>query len=93
MLFSGENLKYFPKNSHVVVVDRNVYLQAYLDSNPGLTRSVNIERVIVFSEDNLEPIPDNSVDAVVATFVLCSVTRVSLVLSEIKRILAPVNGN
>lgn len=93
LLFSGENLKYYPKNSHLVVVDRNVYIHAYLDSNPGLTRNVSIERVIVSSEDRLEAIPDSSVDAVVATFVLCSVTRISLILSEIKRILAPVNRN
>jgi ubiquinone/menaquinone biosynthesis C-methylase UbiE len=91
--FSGENLKYYPKNSHLVVVDRNVCIQAYLDSNPGLASSVNIERVIVSPEDNLEVIPDSSIDAVVATFVLCSVMRVNLVLSEIKRILTPVNRN
>jgi ubiquinone/menaquinone biosynthesis C-methylase UbiE len=93
LLFSGENLKYFPKNSHLVVVDRNVYIQTYLDSNPDLTSSVNIERVVVSSEGNLEAIPDGSVDAVVATFVLCSVARVNLVLSEIKRILTAVNRN
>jgi ubiquinone/menaquinone biosynthesis C-methylase UbiE len=93
LLFSGENLKYYPKNSHLVVVDRNVYIHAYLDSNRGLTSNVNIERVIVSSEDHLEAIPDSNVDAVVATFVLCSVTRINLILTEIKRILAPVNRN
>ncbi|PNF13780.1 hypothetical protein B7P43_G12431 [Cryptotermes secundus] len=86
---TGENIKYYPKNSHLVVVDRNVYIHAYLNSNPGLTSKVNIERVILSSEDRLEAIPDSSVDAVVATFVLCSVTRINLILSEIKRILAP----
>jgi len=54
---------------------------------------MNIERVLMFSEENLEAIPDNSVDAVVGSFILCSVTRVNLVLSEIKRILAPVSRN
>jgi ubiquinone/menaquinone biosynthesis C-methylase UbiE len=94
LLFSGENLKYYPKNSHLVVVDHNVYIHAYLDSNPGLTSNVNIERVIVSSEYCLEEaIPDSSIDAVVATFVLCSVTSINLILSEIKRILAPVNRN
>jgi ubiquinone/menaquinone biosynthesis C-methylase UbiE len=93
LLFSGENLKYYPKNSHLVVVDRNMYIHAYLDSNPGLTSNVNIERVIVSCEDHLEAIPRSSVDAVVATFVLCSVTRINLILTEIKRILAPVNRN
>jgi ubiquinone/menaquinone biosynthesis C-methylase UbiE len=93
LLFSGENLKYYPKNSHLIVVDRNVYIQSYLDSNPALISNMNIERVLMFSEENLEAIPDNSVDAVVGSFILCSVTRVNLVLSEIKRILAPVSRN
>jgi ubiquinone/menaquinone biosynthesis C-methylase UbiE len=91
--FSGENLKYFPKNSHVIVIDRNMYIQSYLDSNPDLINNVCIEDVFVSSEWNLEPIPDNSVDAVVGTFILCSAARVNVVLSEIKRILVPVSRN
>jgi ubiquinone/menaquinone biosynthesis C-methylase UbiE len=70
-----------------------VHIQAYLDSIPGLTSNVNIEHVIVTSEDSLGAIPDGSVDAVVATFVLCSVMRSDLILNEIKRTLAPVNRN
>lgn len=93
VFFSGENLKYYPKNSHVIVVDRNLYIHSYLDSNPGLTNNVSIEDLFVSSEWNLEPIADNSVDAVVGTFILCSADRVNLVLSEIKRILVPVSRN
>lgn len=92
-MLSGENLKYYPKNSCVIVIDHNMYIQSYLDSNPGLTNNVNIEDVFVSSEWNLEAVPDNSVDAVVGTFILCSAPNVNLVLSEIKRILAPVSRN
>jgi ubiquinone/menaquinone biosynthesis C-methylase UbiE len=70
-----------------------MYIQSYLDLNPGLTNDVSIEHVFVSSEWNLEPISDNSVDAVVGTFILCSAARVNLVLSEIKRILVPVSRN
>ncbi|KAJ9593717.1 hypothetical protein L9F63_014765 [Diploptera punctata] len=88
---TGENLKYYPKNSHLVIVDRNRYLHSYLESNPHLTSSVQIKKVIISSSENLTDVPDNSVDAVVGTFVLCSVTEIDLLLKDIKRVLVPVS--
>ncbi|XP_069677979.1 thiol S-methyltransferase TMT1B-like [Periplaneta americana] len=86
---TGENIKYYPKNCHLLVVDRNVYIQSYLDSNPNLTNNVNLENVFVLSGESLKAISDNSVDAVVGTYVLCTATRVDQLLSEIKRVLTP----
>ncbi|PSN37302.1 hypothetical protein C0J52_20815 [Blattella germanica] len=92
-LRTGENVKYYPKNSHLLVVDRNVYIKTYLKSKPHLTSCINVENVTVSSGDNLRHIPDNSIDAVVGTFVLCSASRMDDLLHEIKRVLAPVSLN
>ncbi|XP_076321676.1 thiol S-methyltransferase TMT1B-like isoform X2 [Tachypleus tridentatus] len=39
--------------------------------------------------ENMAEIPENSVDAVVSTCVLCSVMKIQDVLHEIKRVLVP----
>lgn len=46
--------------------------------------------VLGFSED-MKDVPDNSIDVVVSTLVLCGVESVEKTLSEINRILAPVS--
>nr|CAD7609242.1 unnamed protein product [Timema genevievae] len=85
----GENLKYYPRNSRVTLVDKNVYLQSYLEANSSRISHLKVERFIVSHGDDLRGVPSNSVDVVVATLVLCSAANVGAVLREIRRVLAP----
>ena len=74
-----------------MIADRNVYLHSYLKSNPVLTVNVHIDKTIISPLEELTDIPDNSVDAVVGTYVLCSVADVDKILKEIKRVLSHVS--
>ncbi|CAG2061614.1 unnamed protein product [Timema podura] len=84
-----ENLKYYPRNSRVTLVDKNVYLQSYFEANSSRISHLKVERFIISHGDDLRGVPSNSVDVVVATLVLCSAANVGAVLREIRRILAP----
>nr|CAD7440290.1 unnamed protein product [Timema bartmani] len=88
-LLYGENLKYYPRNSRVTLVDKNVYLQSYFEANSSRISHLKVERFIVSHGDDLRGVPSNSVDVVVATLVLCSAANVGAVLREIRRVLAP----
>lgn len=52
--------------------------------------NVSLERYVVTGAEDMRDIPDNSVDAVVSTLVLCSCDKVQEVYGEICRVLVPV---
>jgi ubiquinone/menaquinone biosynthesis C-methylase UbiE len=49
-----------------------------------------MDRFVVGFAEDMKGVPDNSVDIVVSTMVLCSVGSVEGALKEIHRVLAPV---
>jgi ubiquinone/menaquinone biosynthesis C-methylase UbiE len=49
-----------------------------------------MERFIVGFAEDMKDVPDNSVDIVVSTMVLCSVRNIERALKEIQRVLVPV---
>jgi ubiquinone/menaquinone biosynthesis C-methylase UbiE len=49
-----------------------------------------MERFVVGFAEDMKDVPDNSVDIVVSTMVLCSVRSVEGALKEVHRVLAPV---
>lgn len=73
------------------MVDRNAFYETLLRDNLHQYPSLHLERLVHCSAEDMSEIPDESVDAVVATLVLCSITNVKQVLAEIKRVLAPVS--
>ncbi len=87
----GNNLRYYPADIRWIGVEPNPYLY------PSLLRSI---RVLGRPEQNFHidpgdpqggrlPAGDGSVDAVVSTLVLCSVTHPEASLQEILRVLKP----
>jgi len=88
----GANLKYYPENSRVICVDPNPYFKTYFLRNQKEFPNVKVEQCILGVGEDLNTIPDDSIDVVVATFLLCSVSDVEQVLREIKRVLVP-GGN
>jgi ubiquinone/menaquinone biosynthesis C-methylase UbiE len=84
---SGLNLAYYPKTIEWIGVDLNPFTATYLREEAeklGLT-SIDFQTA---SAEHLE-VADNSVDAVVSTYVLCSVGNLEQTLQEILRVLKP----
>lgn len=82
----GANFPYFKKGTHVIAVEPNPHM------HPGLRRKARrcgLPLSILESGAETIDLPDNSVNAVVCTLVLCTVSDPARVLSEIRRILRP----
>jgi len=84
---SGINLQYYPENSHIICLDPNPYMFKFIKPNPDSL--LQVEHMVGYAE-NMQKIADNSVDVVVSTLVLCSVSDLDKSLAEVKRILKPV---
>ncbi len=83
---TGVNLAYLPAEVRYVGVEPNLHMHAYLRQQAAaLGRAIELRTA---TGERL-PAPDASVDAVLSTIVLCSVTDVAAVLGEILRVLRP----
>jgi ubiquinone/menaquinone biosynthesis C-methylase UbiE len=83
---TGPNLRYLPGDLRVVAVEPNPFMHPHLlreARNRG--RSVHLVR----GDTEALPFPDESVEAVLSTLVLCSVAGLDKALGEIHRILKP----
>jgi ubiquinone/menaquinone biosynthesis C-methylase UbiE len=83
---TGVNLVYLPVGIRWVGIEPNKYMHSYL-RELGLKLGLSID-IRVGTAEHL-PVPDNSMDAVISTQVLCSVTDPPTVLREIQRVLKP----
>jgi SAM-dependent methyltransferase len=82
----GANLRYLPADATLVAIEPNPHMHRRLQA-AARRREVRLE----LHDDVGERIdlPDQSVDAVISSLVLCSVTDPVHVLAEIRRILRP----
>lgn len=83
---TGVNLVYLPVGIRWIGVEPNTYMHRYL-RELGLKLGLSID-IRVGAAEQL-PVADESMDAVIATQVLCSVTDPAQVLREIQRVLKP----
>ena len=83
---AGVNLGYYGRGLRWIGVEPNPYMRSYLRKEAE-RRGLQLDMRAGVAEQ-LE-IPDQSVDAVVCTLVLCSVHDVERVLKEIRRVLKP----
>jgi SAM-dependent methyltransferase len=86
---TGANFEFYPPNTSLVVVDPNPFFKPFLLENLQKFPNVGLERCVVSGAEDMKDIPDNSVDVVVSTLVLCSVPDVQKVYKEICRVLVP----
>ncbi|XP_029040197.1 methyltransferase-like protein 7A [Osmia bicornis bicornis] len=88
---TGENIQFYPDNTHLIGVDRNVRLAEYLikGNRSWQFSHIIIERVIIGDGSSLKDVPTGYVDVVVTIRSLCSVTSIQSTLQEIRRVLAP----
>ncbi|XP_077983596.1 thiol S-methyltransferase TMT1A-like [Glandiceps talaboti] len=86
---TGANFKYYPKGSSVIPVDPNGNFDQYLKTNAKDCSRVNVQKLVVAYGEDMKAIQDSSVDVVVATLVMCSVTDIEGFLKETRRVLKP----
>lgn len=83
---TGVNLVYLPVGIRWIGIEPNKFMHGYL-RELGLKLGLSIDIRLGTAEQL--PVPDNSMDAVISTQVLCSVADPARVLSEIQRVLKP----
>jgi ubiquinone/menaquinone biosynthesis C-methylase UbiE len=83
---NGENLPYLPKSISLIASEPDMHR-----CNRLLDRALahGIDTTVLQSTCEHIALPDNSIDAVLSTFALCSVDDPAAALSEIKRVLRP----
>jgi len=83
---TGVNLVYLPVGIRWIGIEPNTYMHRYL-RELGSKLGMNLD-IRVGTAERL-PVPDNSMDVVISTQVLCSVTNPGEALREIERVLKP----
>ena len=83
---TGVNLVYLPVGIRWIGVEPNTFMHGYL-KELGLKLGLSID-IRAGTAEQL-PVPDNSMDAVISTQVLCSVADPAKVVQEIQRVLKP----
>jgi ubiquinone/menaquinone biosynthesis C-methylase UbiE len=83
---TGVNLVYLPVGIRWIGIEPNTYMHRYLRE---LGRKLGLSIDIRMGTAEQLPVPDNSMDTVIGTQVLCSVSDPAKVLQEIQRVLKP----
>ena len=83
---TGPNLRYLPHDVRLVAIEPNPFMHSlFFQEAESLGRKVSLIR----ADAEALPFPDDSVEAVLSTLVLCSVSGLDLALKEVHRILKP----
>jgi ubiquinone/menaquinone biosynthesis C-methylase UbiE len=82
---AGANLAYFPTNIHWIGVEPNRFAHPDIRQQAERYGLKNIE--LYGQQAEQLPVEDSSLDAVVSTYVLCSVTDIDTTLNDIQRVL------
>lgn len=83
---TGVNLAYLPEGVYWVGLEPNPYLHPHLER---ALRRRGLPGEVLLGQAEAIPLPEGSVEAVVATLVLCSVADPRRVLVEVLRVLKP----
>ncbi|XP_053560977.1 putative methyltransferase-like protein 7A [Bombina bombina] len=86
---TGVNFKFYPRGSRVTCVDLNPNFEKHLLKSQEENDHLVFERFLVASADNMNQVPDGSMDVVVCTLLACSVSDTPKVLEEVCRVLRP----
>lgn len=83
---TGVNFKYLSQNVQWIGLEYNQYMFPYLSRE---AERYNIQHELIQGSAEQIPLPDESVDVVMGTLVLCSVPNPEAVLREVQRVLKP----
>ncbi|WP_239125059.1 class I SAM-dependent methyltransferase [Leptolyngbya sp. CCY15150] len=84
---AGTNLAYFSPDIHWIGVEPNLFTHPYLRQGAERHGLKDIE--LYGQQAEQLPVEDGTLDAVVSTYVLCSVTDIDTTLKDIQRVLKP----
>ena len=87
----GYNFEFYPPNSELTVVEVNPFFEDQFFEKQVVHPHIKMDRFVVGFAEDMKGVPDNSIDVVVSTMVLCSVRSVDGALKEVHRVLAPVS--
>ncbi|XP_057380511.1 N6-adenosine-methyltransferase TMT1A-like [Daphnia carinata] len=85
----GYNFEFYPANSELTVVEVNPFFEEQFFKKQVEHPYIIMDRFVVGYAENMKDVPDNSVDVVVSTIMLCSVRSIEGALQEIRRVLVP----
>ncbi|GFW01889.1 methyltransferase-like protein 7B [Trichonephila clavipes] len=85
----GPNLKFYPENCNLTVLDKNKYFEKDFTKNRNKYPQVSYQRTVIQPAECMKGVDDNSFDVVVSTFFHCSCDDSAAVLQEVKRVLKP----
>ena len=88
---TGTNFQFYPEGTNIMCLDPNPSFASYLNEKRDTFNKVLIQDLIVGKAEDLSAFPDQSVDVVVCTLVLCSVDDIHQCMTEIKRVLKKVS--
>lgn len=83
---TGANLSYIPDGAHLIALEPSLRMHRRLREKAART---GVEMTILGTAAEQIPLPDDSVDEVIASLVLCTVGDPEAVLAEIRRVLRP----
>ncbi|KAL1473719.1 hypothetical protein MTO96_021832 [Rhipicephalus appendiculatus] len=86
---SGRNFDHIFRKIRYVAVDRTSTARSMFLRHQSQYEHIVLEQWLLTSGEDLAQVPDNHVDAVIATHVLCSVNDARKLVSECRRVLAP----
>ena len=98
---AGENFLYYPQGTSLIAVDPNPHVEKLLRGNlEKIGDRIHLKKFVVASAEDMSyasgelGVEDNSVAAVVCTFLLCSLTdeQTTKTLQEVKSVLLPVSN-
>jgi ubiquinone/menaquinone biosynthesis C-methylase UbiE len=83
---TGANLGYIPEGAHLFALEPNLRMHRRLRRSAA---RAEVEMTILGTTAEAIPLQDDSVDEVIASLVLCTVSDPEAVLTEIRRVLKP----
>lgn len=86
---TGANFEFLPRGSSLIALDPNSHMEHYLMENAKRFSHFHLEKIVCGRAENMDAIPDESIDVVVCTLTLCSVEDMEAALAEIMRVLKP----
>merc|ERR1712137_1284721 len=86
---TGPNFEFYPANSKLTVVEPNPFFESIFYESHTKYPAIQLEKFVLRMAEDMSDVPDNSIDVVVSTLVLCSVRNLELTLKEVQRVLAP----
>jgi len=83
---TGPNLRHIPAAVRIVAIEPNPFMHRHFFAE---AERLGREASLIRADAEALPFPDNSVEAVLTTLVLCSVGGLDTALKEIRRVLKP----